>query len=195
MLTVFFDVKGVVLSEFLAPGDTVTAETYCSLLGRLRENIQRKRPNLWGRGQVRRGGARSFLLHHDNASSHTAVPTFAYIGEHDMEMLPHPPYSPDLAPCDYFIFPRLKNEMHSTCHPNVRALQTAVQKALRKIPAEDFESALMSMPIRWIKCVAAQGDYFEGRRLDIHPDQFGIETVFGEDSSSSSESEDEADTQ
>ncbi len=98
MLTVFFDVKGAVLTEFLPPGQTVDCDSYIEVLGRLRENIRHKRPLLWGRGQVRRGKARPFLLHHDNASSHTGVLTLAYIGEQNMEMLPHPPYSPDLAP-------------------------------------------------------------------------------------------------
>ncbi len=111
MLTAFFDVKGVILSEFLPQGETVTADEYIKTLQRLRENIRRKRPQLWGRGQVRRGDVRPFLLHHDNVSSHTAVPTLAFIGEQNMEMLPHPPYSPDLAPCDFFLFPRLKNDL------------------------------------------------------------------------------------
>ncbi len=53
MLTVFFDKKGVVLAEFLRPGKTVDSEQYCEVLLRLKENIRRKRPHLWGR--VRRG--------------------------------------------------------------------------------------------------------------------------------------------
>ncbi len=106
MLTVFFDVKGVIHSEFLPQGQTVTADEYILTLQRLRESIRRKRPELWGQGQVRRGGVRPFLLHHDNASSHTAVPTLAFIGEQNMEMLPHPPYSPDLAPCNFFSVPQ-----------------------------------------------------------------------------------------
>ncbi len=105
MLTLFFDVKGMVHSEILAPGETVISKSYCQVLGRLRESIQKKCPHIWG--WVGRGAARPFLLHHDNALSHTAVPTLPYIREHEMEMLPHLPYSPDLAPCDYFIFPQL----------------------------------------------------------------------------------------
>ncbi len=54
MLTVFFDVKGMILAEFLPPGETVDADQYCATLARLKENIRRKHPNLWGK--VRRGG-------------------------------------------------------------------------------------------------------------------------------------------
>lgn len=106
MITVFFDTEGPILSEFLAPRDTVCAENYCDLLRRLKENLRRKRPHLWA--------GRNFLLHHDNAPSHTAVLTLALIGSSDIEMLPHPPYSPDLAPSDFFLFPRLKNEVRGT---------------------------------------------------------------------------------
>ncbi len=48
MLTIFFDFSGPVLTEFLALGATVDADEYCLLLKRLKENIRRKRPNLWG---------------------------------------------------------------------------------------------------------------------------------------------------
>ncbi len=54
MLTVFFDKMGVVLAEFLPPGETVDSEQYCDLLLRLKDKIRRKRPHLWG--QIRRGG-------------------------------------------------------------------------------------------------------------------------------------------
>ncbi len=54
MLIVFFDKKGVVQAEFLAPGETVDTDQYCGFLLRLKESIRRKRPHLWGK--VRRGG-------------------------------------------------------------------------------------------------------------------------------------------
>ncbi len=63
MITVFFDCRGVVLTEFKDPKDTVSSESYCALLEQLREHICCKRPQLWrgGRGKSR------FLIHHDNA--------------------------------------------------------------------------------------------------------------------------------
>ncbi len=103
MLTCFFDIKGVVMSEFLPQGETINADVYCATLRRLKESIRKKRKDLWVGQQ--------FLLHHDNASPHTAAPTLALIGESGIDMLPHPPYSPDLAPCDFFLFPRLKAEL------------------------------------------------------------------------------------
>jgi len=65
MLTVFFDYRGVVHYEFLVPSQTVNKEYYLSVMQRLREAIRKKRSELWADN--------SWFLHHDNASSHTAL--------------------------------------------------------------------------------------------------------------------------
>ncbi len=105
MLTCFFDENGWILAEFKEPGTTVTAETYVELLKRLKERLRRKRPQLWARRTEDPHSSRILYLHHDNASPHTAVPTLALLGELDIEMIAHLPYSPDLAPCDFFCSP------------------------------------------------------------------------------------------
>ncbi len=74
-----------------------------------------------------------FLLHHDNVPAHTSVPTLALIGESEIEMLAHPPYSPDMAPSDYFLFPRLKAMFQGYCHESVDDMQAAVKQALKDI--------------------------------------------------------------
>ncbi len=61
-------------------------------------------------------------------------------------------------------------------------MKKAVLKVLKKIPQEDFATALMSLPIRWMKCVMAEGEYFEGRHLPCNPSNHDLEIVFGEDS-------------
>ncbi len=67
-------------------------------------------------------------------------------------------------------------------HANLDAMKAAVLKVLKKILEEDFATALMSMPIRWMKCVSAEGEYFEGRHLPFDPQDHSLEIVFGEDS-------------
>ncbi len=103
MMTVFFDCQGVILIDFLNPREKVTAERYCETLTKLKESLRRKRPNLW------RG--RNFLLHHDNASPHTAFDTVKKLKQWKIRTLEHPPYSPDLAPCDFALFPKLKAQI------------------------------------------------------------------------------------
>ena len=51
------------------------------------------------------------LFHHDNAPAHTSVVPTAKLVELGYELPPHPPYSPDLAPCDFFLFPNLKKSL------------------------------------------------------------------------------------
>ena len=55
-----------------------------------------------------------FFLHHDNASAHTAATTVAFLNESEVQLLPHPPYSPDLSPCDFFLFPEVKKQRKGT---------------------------------------------------------------------------------
>ena len=100
MLIVFFDVRGIVHREFVPPGQTVNQEFYLEVLRRLRENVWRKCPELWRSG--------NWFLHHDNAAAHTALSVTRYSASLGWTVVPHPPYSPDLAPCDCFLFLTMK---------------------------------------------------------------------------------------
>ncbi len=126
MLTAFFDRNGIVHAEFKDPGVHVTAESYCATIRRFKESVRRKRPALWRRNAA---GERSFFLLHDNASPHTADDTVELLQQSGIPLLDHPPYSPDLAPCDYFLFPRLKNDLSGHRFPNIQALQAGVTRA------------------------------------------------------------------
>jgi len=100
MLIYFFDQKGIVHKEFVPPGRTVNAAFYFEVLKRLRENVRRKRPD-----HLRN---KTWLLHHDNAPAHAALLTRRFLNNNNMTVVPHPPYSPDLAPSELFLFPKLK---------------------------------------------------------------------------------------
>ena len=188
MLTVFVNQKGVVLSEFADPGTNINNDNYCVILRRLKENIRRKRPELW---TMNAEGYRTVKLHHDNAPCHTSAFTLGFIGESKLDMVPHPPYSPDLAVCDFFVFPRLKSEMCGHRFRNLRDMRTAVFRTLRGIPQADFHAAIQSLPLRWMKCMNSQGDYFEGRHVAVDPDDFGFELTWeGSDSEETEDSDD-----
>ena len=95
MATVFWDRKGVLLIEFMEPGTTITSETYCETLKKLRRAIQNKR-----RGMLTSG----LVLLHDNARPHTAARTQALLQKFCWDLFDHPLYSPDLAPSDFHLF-------------------------------------------------------------------------------------------
>ena len=65
--------------------------------------MRRKRPELWEK--TRR------MLHHDNAPAHASLLIRSYLAKHQTSVVPQPPYSPDLAPTDIFLFPKLKTTL------------------------------------------------------------------------------------
>lgn len=164
MLTLFHDAYGVLLMEFLLNGETVDTDYYCQILSNLKERIRRKRPGLWERDQ---DGDRTFWLHQDNATPHTSAPSLALIGESGINLVPHPPYSPDLAPCDFAIFPYLKQQLRGMRFANIAEVQNRVRLVMRQTEPEMFYNAIRGMAFRWKKCKAAQGDYFEGFHYPI----------------------------
>ena len=93
MLICFFDQEGIVHREFVPPGMTVNADFYCDVLRRLRENVRHKRPQKC-RNQ-------NLIIHHDNAPAHMSFKGLPFLAKTNMTVIPHPPYSPDLAPCDF----------------------------------------------------------------------------------------------
>jgi hypothetical protein len=98
MLTVFFNSEGVVHYEFLPQGRTVNKEFYLEVLQRLREAVRKKRPDVWRENR--------WMLQHDNAPSHSLFLVRDFLAKHATTVLPQPPYSPELAPADFFLFPK-----------------------------------------------------------------------------------------
>ena len=75
-----------------------------------------------------------------------------------IKTVPHGPYSPDLAPCDFYLFPKLTG-----CHcETIEEMKEAVTKVIDTLIQEDFHGALKKLLERYNKCIAARDDYFEG---------------------------------
>ena len=168
MCTVFFDFQGVIYCEFLEKNATIDSDCYIQTLCRLKEQIRRKRPFLWQKDPE---GNRSFLLHQDNVPVHTSVLTLAKFGEWGINLLAHPPYSLDLAPCDFHLFPKLKEQLRGRRFRNVEAVQAETRRILAAFPADFYEQAIADLVTRWKKCCAVDGDYFEGRHINVDPEE------------------------
>jgi histone-lysine N-methyltransferase SETMAR len=97
---VFFRSTGLVKAIKLEGQKTITAKWYTDVcLPRVFEQVQNERSNT---------GLRDMIIHHDNARTHTARIASEYLEEKKIQTLPHPPYSPDIAPCDFWLFDELK---------------------------------------------------------------------------------------
>ena len=68
-----------------------------------------------------------------------------------------PPSSPDVAPCDFWLFPKLRG----CCYETIEEMKKAVMKVIDTLTQEFFHGALQKL-LEWYKCIAAAGDYFEG---------------------------------
>jgi len=118
LASIFWDQDGILLIDYLPKGQTINAEYYSSLLVQLKDFLKEKH-----RGEVTKG----VLFLHDNASSHPALATqekLAYLG---FQCLDHPPYSPDLSPSDYHLFPGLKKTIEISPFLVRRRGQTAAK--------------------------------------------------------------------
>ncbi len=180
MLTLFCDAKGPILIEFMEPGTTIDTPAYIKTLQNLKECVRRKWPELWA--------GRKFVLHHDNASPHTAADTITALTKWNIQTLSHLPYSPDCTPCDFSFFPKLKEKLRGHRFQNIKQLQKEAQKILLSMDKSVFLDSMHDLVLRWQKCMKVNGDYFEGDNVQIDP---LFEMVSGEDSDSDTDSEEE----
>ncbi|UYV70518.1 hypothetical protein LAZ67_7003388 [Cordylochernes scorpioides] len=141
LLVAFLDNKGIVHHEYLPAGQTVIKEINLSILRRLREAIKKKRPEKWTNGD--------WILHHYNARPHTAHLVTSFLAKNRTEILPQPPYSPDIAPNDFFLFPKLKAVLKGR-HFDTR--EDIIEKsllALKSIPKEAYKNCFDNWEKRW----------------------------------------------
>ena len=85
----------------------------------------------------------------------------SFLASEKVKVFNHPPYSPDVSPCDFFLFPRLKKMLSGNKYTSRSSLGTAVYQCLQQIPKEDYLSAFRDWVKRLQKCIPVKGEYFE----------------------------------
>ena len=75
-----------------------------------------------------------------------------------IKTVPQLPYSPDLSPCDFWLFPKLRGCRYETSEK----MKEAVTKVIDTLTQEDFDGAFQKLLELYNKCIAARGDYIEG---------------------------------
>lgn len=153
LLITFFDSDGVIHKEFLPSDTTVNAAYYKEVMSRLLKRISRIRPHYNRKG--------SWSLLHDNAPSHNSIIVKSFMAKKGVLVINHPPYSPDLAPADFMLFPKLKGILKGRKFHDVQDIQKNVTSELKGIPKEDFKKSFVALYNRCNKCIQVNGDYFE----------------------------------
>jgi len=124
-----------------------------SVLECLWKRIRRVRPEYSAPG--------SWSLLHDNAPVHPAIALQEFLARKQVCVLNHPPYSPDLSPCDYFLFPKLKLPFKGCLYEDVQDIHGGVATSLQAIPQEDVQRSFQSLLDRATRCIDAEKMYFE----------------------------------
>ncbi|UYV71997.1 hypothetical protein LAZ67_9001515 [Cordylochernes scorpioides] len=122
-------------------GQTVIKEMYLGILRRLREAIRKKRPEKWTNG--------GWILHHDNARPHTAHLMTSFLAKNGTQILLQPPYFPDIAPNDFFLFPKLKAVLKGRHFDTRDDIIEKSPLALKSIPKEAYKNCFDNWEKRW----------------------------------------------
>jgi histone-lysine N-methyltransferase SETMAR len=96
---------------------------------------------------------------HDNAKPHVAKVVQEYLSNEGIKIIDHPPYSPDLAPCDFWLFGKIKQ--HLTDHKDVQSLKKQITEILAAIPKEEWLKTFEKYLERMQLCIDNKGEYFE----------------------------------
>ena len=145
---------GIIYIHWVPTGITVNKEYYIEVLREFRKTFRRKRPELFESGQ--------WHFHQDNAPVHKSILVTDYLTQMGIKTVPHPPYSPDLAPCDFWLFPKLKENLRGNRYSTIEDMKEAVTRVLNTLTQEDFQGAFQKLLERYNKCIDVGGEYFEG---------------------------------
>ena len=118
--------------------------TMFEVLREFRKRFRRKRPALF------KSGPWHFY--------HNSILVTDYLTKMDIKTIPQPPYSPDIAPSDFWLFPKLRGCRYET----IEGMKEAVTKVIDTLTREDIHVAFLKLLERYNKCIAAGGAYFEG---------------------------------
>ena len=145
----FFDSTGMIYLHWVPTGQTVNKEYYVEVVREFSKRFHRKRPALFKSVQ--------WHFHQDNAPVHKSILVTDYLSKMGIKTVPHPPYSLDLAPCDFWLLPKLRG-----CYETTEETKETVTKVIDMLTQEDFHGTFQKLLERFNKYIAAGGDYLEG---------------------------------
>ena len=122
---------------------------YVEVLREFSKRFRRKRPALFKSAQ--------WYFQQDNAPVKNSILVTDYLTKMGIKTVPQPPFSSDLAPRDFWLFPKLRGCRYET----IEEMKEAVTKVIDTLTQEDFHGTSQKLLERYNKYIAAGGDYFE----------------------------------
>jgi len=151
-MTFAYDCNGVIMTDRVPSGTTVTAAYYRQCLQKLRRKMHANRTDLLENG---------VLILHDNARPQRCKDVRELLERYSREVLPHPPYSPDMSPPDFDLFPKLKINMRGVRFSTLGELSASVTRRVRHLNCSTDLTSIMDLPKRWDAVSRQKGDYTE----------------------------------
>ena len=121
----FFYSTGMIYMHWVSTGQTVRKEYYVEVLREFRKRFRRKRPALFKSGQ--------WHFHQNNVPVHNSILVTDYLTKMGIKTVPQPPYSPDFAPCDFWLFPKLKENLEAVVNKSDDEHEFILQKKLNNL--------------------------------------------------------------
>jgi len=154
--SVFLIGKELSIMRFVPGGQMVNEQLYQEILAHLWDALRRKRPEMWE--------SQTWILHHDNAPTHESLLISSYLAKYQISVVPHPTYSPKLAPAEFFLFPKFKTTLKERRFQNMEEIQENTTRELRAIRGNAFQEEFQQWKKSWEWFIASRRNYFEGSR-------------------------------
>jgi histone-lysine N-methyltransferase SETMAR len=151
MASVFWDAEGILFIDYLEKGKT-TGEYYSNLLTRRDEKNHEKIPGLQ---------KKKIIFHQDSAPVHRSVLAMGKLRDLRYELLEHPPFSPDLAPSDFSLFPKLKLFLAGQRFSSNQEAIAGVEGYFADLTKNHYMDGITALEHRWNKCISLKGDCVE----------------------------------
>lgn len=152
MASVFWDAHGILFIDYLEKGKTINSEYYMALLDRLSAEIKKKRPHMQ---------KKKVLFQQDNAPCHKSMKTMVKLDELRFELLPHPPYSPDLAPSDYWLFANMKKMLQGKKFASNEEVIAETEAYFESKDKSFYIKGIEKLEERWNECITLEGEYVD----------------------------------
>lgn len=154
MLCVWWNYEGPVHWELVPDGRAIDGNLYAEQLQRVHDALSTRYPAILNRGRA--------LLQHDNAPAHTSRIVKRKIQELEgIEVIPHPAYSPDLAPSDYHMFRSLSHFLQGRRFGSEEEVKNGIAEFFASKKPEWYRHGIEQLAERWLRVIESDGLYFE----------------------------------
>ena len=148
MLSVFCDSQGIFFRELLEKNERVNANVYTKQLQKLVDAVRENRPK---RLEV--------ACQHDNAKLHTVKLTQQFLESLGWTIVLHPPYSPDLAPSDQYLFRALKQHLREKSFNDYNDLKSGLNGLLLSQLLSFWRKSIETLASNWLDVVDSDNNY------------------------------------